>query len=166
MRFRSVIIVSFLIPLVFSGCSQQERETVQADSLPQAPVLSIPGTIMMPSETGMSEFAEEEHQTVLLYCWIPMGQYAESEADLLFLASLGNREITAVPIQFTSEVRNAAQDQLNSLGIPVAVAIGDDSLKQFMNLAILPAAVLVQSNGEMVLQTGFGCAERAVRSIN
>ncbi len=152
--------------LVFLGCSEQERDVSQTDSLPPAPVLSIPGTILMPSETGMSEFDEEEHQKVLLYCWIPMGQYAESEADLLFLASLGNRGITAVPIQFTSEVRNAAQNQMNTLGIPVAVAIGDDSLKQFMRLDVLPAAVMVQSNGEMFFQTGFGCAERAVRSLN
>lgn len=164
MHFRSIIFL--LTAVVFSGCSEQERDVSQTDSLPPAPVLNIPGTILMPSETGMSEFVEEAHQKVLLYCWIPMGQYAESEADLLFLASLNNRGITAVPVQFTSEVRNAAQNQMNTLGIPVAVAVGDDSLKQFMRLDILPAAVLVQNSGETVFQTGFGCAERAVRSLN
>lgn len=165
MNFRPFLL-SLAIPVAFSGCSTEEQSVSETDSLPPVPVLSIPGTIQIPAETGMLQFDESDHTEVLLYCWIPMGQYAESEADLIFLGTLIDRGITAVPVQFSQEVRNAAQNQLNQLGIPVAVAMGDDSLRQYMDLEVLPAAIYIRSTGEASVQTGFGCAERAVRSLN
>lgn len=128
------------------------------------PVLSFPGTASLPGEQDFHPLIEADHQAVLLYCWMPMGRYPESEADLHFMASMEDIHITPVPLQFSIEVRNAAQNQLNELGIPMPVALGDDSLREFMNICMLPSAVLVTSEGEVFRATGFGCAERAVRS--
>ncbi len=160
---RSLLSLLALIMLQ-AACGGGEPPPEAAISQPE-PVLSVPGTIRLPGETGFAEMDETEHQAILLYCWIPIGQYPESETDLEFLATLENRGITPVPIQFSTEVRNYSQNQLNGLGLSLPVALGDDSLKVFMDVSNMPSAVLVQSSGEIVRGSGFGCAERLVRSI-
>lgn len=163
---RTLFKLSFLVLAAgFAGCGGSSVETADEPIQEPAPVLAVPGTISLPGETGFTKFPEEEHQAILLYCWIPMGQYPESEADLIFLSTLGDRGITPLPVQFSTDVRNASQNQVNQLGLPLAVNLGDDSLKAFMNLQNMPTAVLVQSTGEIVRASGFGCAERIVRSI-
>ncbi len=151
--------------LCISACGGSGGEPGEAPVFEAPPVLSVPGTIRVPDEQGFRVLSEGEHESILLYCWIPMGEYPEGEADLYFLEDLEERGITPVPVQFSPSVRNASQNQLNRLGIPLAVALGDDSLKGFMNIEFLPAAVLVRSNGETMTGTGFGCAERVVRSL-
>lgn len=156
---------SLLTALGLAGCGGNSGEPGETPVAEAPPVLSVPGTIQIPGEQGFSVLSEGEHQSILLYCWIPMGEYSEGEADLYFLENLEERGITPLPVQFSTSVRNASQNQLNRLGIALAVALGDDSLKTFMNIEYLPAAVLVQSTGETITGTGFGCAERVVRSL-
>ena len=154
----------FSVVILQAACSRGETALEEVTSEPE-PVLSVPGSIRMPSENGFTEMEENQHHAILLYCWIPMGEYPESESDLRFLATLEDRGVTPVPVQFSTEVRNFSQNQLNNLEISLPVALGDDSLRVFMDIANMPSAVLVQSSGEIVRGNGFGCAERLVRSI-
>ncbi len=154
-----------LAALGLAGCGGNAGEPGETPVTEAPPVLSVPGTIQIPGDQGFTVLPEDEHQSILLYCWIPMGEYSEAEADLHFLKTLEARGITPVPVQFSTQVRNASQNQLNRLEIPLAVALGSDSLKSFMNIEYLPAAVLVLSTGETFSGTGFGCAERVVRSL-
>jgi hypothetical protein len=161
MSFRIICLLSSA--LLLAACSEAPPEP-QAGSIPE-PVLSVPGVISIPGEQGFVEMEEEACEAILLYCWIPMGQYPEGESDLVFMASLDPVEITPVPVQFSSQVRNASQNLLNQMGIAMPVALGDDSLKAFMDITALPAAVLVTASGDVLRARGFGCAERLVRSL-
>ena len=161
---KTPVSLSFLAALLLHAACSDETPAVESTPEPE-PVLSIPGTIELPAENGFTEMEENEHRAMLLYCWIPIGQYPESESDLIFLTTLDHMGITPVPVQFSTQVRNSSQNQLNRLGISLPVALGDDSLMAFMEITNMPAAVLVQSNGETVRGSGFGCAERLVRSV-
>lgn len=154
-----------LLLLSWSGCGDNQSSADNLSVEEEVPVLSIPGTLQIPGENGFIPFHEQDHTAVLLYCWLPMGEYPGSEADLLFLTSTEENGVTALPVQFSTVVRNASQEQLNALGIQLAVSLGDDSLKAFMDINVLPAAVLVKNTGEVIRGTGFGCAERVLRSM-
>jgi|GEM_PF-1522265 len=147
----------------FLGCGSNDRQGGIPEVTASLPLLSVPGTILLPDTGGYFELIESDYDALLLYCWLPMGQYPESENDLVFLSSVQERGIRAVPVQFISSVRNASQTQLNQLGVQLSVALGDDSLKSFMQVDILPAAMLVRSDGSVVRARGLGCAERVLR---
>ena len=155
-------LVSFAAFILVSGCKEQDSivlDTVEAE----APVLSIPGTVLLPDTSGFLEMEESAHDAVLLFCWLPIGGYPESENDLEILSTVNSRGITPVPVQFSPAVRNASQTQLNSLGISISVALGDDELKNFLITDNLPVAVLLQADGTVVRAYGFGCVERTLR---
>jgi len=154
--------VLFLL-LVFSGCKDENSAAETAAVVQPDPVLSVPGTILLPGADGFFEMNESDHDAILLYCWLPLGEYAANENDLLFLATVQDRGITAVPVQFTTAVRNASQSQLNELGISISVALGDEELKDFLVADHLPVASLVHSDGTVVSAYGFGCVERTLR---
>jgi hypothetical protein len=154
---------ALLLLLFLNGCGKSDPGDDISAADRAVSVLSVPGVILLPDSAGFSELEESELDAILLYCWLPMGQYPESENDLLFLSTLEERDITPVPVQFNSAVRNASQTQLNQLGISLSVALGDDSVKNFMGVGALPAAALVRSNGSIVRAEGFGCAERVLR---
>lgn len=154
-----VILVSFV-----SGCGEG-NSTVVTEEVEPVPELSVPGTILLPDTDGFIELEESSHEAILLYCWLPVGQYRESESDLEFLATVHERGITPVPVQFSSIVRNASQTQLNSLGISISVALGDEALKEFLITDNLPVATLVRSDGTAVSAYGFGCVERTLRGV-
>jgi len=154
----------FLIT-IFShiACDSNQSETDLQETVVVEETLSIPGNILLPEADDFTEFNEEEHEAVLLYCWLPMGEYPESTNDLQFLSTVHEHNITAIPIQFSTTVRNVSQTQLNEMGISLSVALGDDSLKNFMEINSLPTAVLVRKDGSIERTTGFGCAERSLR---
>lgn len=149
--------------LVLSGCKDgnDSLETIAVVSPEQ--VLSLPGTVLLPGADGFFEMNESDHNAVLLYCWLPLGEYTGNESDLLSLSTVHERGITAIPVQFTSAVRNASQTQLNELGISLSVALGDEELKDFLVTDHLPVASLVRSDGTVVSAYGFGCVERTLR---
>ncbi len=150
---------------VFSSfaCDSEQSETDLQENISVEETLSIPGNILLPDADDFTEFIEEEHETVLLYCWLPMGEYPESTNDLQFLSTVHERNITAIPIQFSTTVRNVSQTQLNEMGISLSVALGDDSLENFMEINSLPTAVLIRKDGSVERTNGFGCAERSLR---
>jgi hypothetical protein len=150
-----------LLVLLVAGC-EDESQTA-AETVEVIPVLSIPGTIQLPGTDGFVEMDESTGEAILLYCWLPLGEYPESQEDLVFLATVQERSITPVPIQFSPEVRNTSQIQLNSLEIPMSVALGDDSVKHFLEIGSLPAAALVRADGSVTRAYGFGCVERTLR---
>ncbi|MCD6587464.1 MAG: hypothetical protein J7K88_02840 [Candidatus Fermentibacteraceae bacterium] len=158
--FKKIAAVTLLL-LLAAGCEDESQ--IAAETEEEIPVLSIPGTIQLPGTDGFVEMDESTSEAILLYCWLPLGEYAESREDLVFLATVQERSITPVPIQFNSEVRNASQTQLNSLEIPMSVALGDDSVKHFLEIGILPAAALVRADGSVTRAYGFGCVERTLR---
>ncbi|MCD4708446.1 MAG: hypothetical protein K8S62_12010 [Candidatus Sabulitectum sp.] len=157
-------------PLIFllfitSGCMDENNTPDAVTTEETIPVLSVPGTILLPDTDGFIEMEESNHDAILLYCWLPLGEYPESERDLEFLATVNERGIIPVPVQFSTEVRNASQTQLNTLGISISVALGDNALKDFLVEDNLPAAALVRADGTVVRAYGFGCAERTLRRI-
>ncbi len=152
-----------LFLLLTAGCIDGEDLPEVVEIEEHVPLLSVPGVILLPDSTDFIEMTESEHDAILLYCWLPMGQYPESENDLEFLSTVSERGITPVPVQFSAEVRNASQTQMNQLGISISVALGDDSLKNFIVVDNLPAAALVRKDGSVVRAYGFGCAERTLR---
>lgn len=154
-----------LLLSVISGCRETSDTLDIVTAEEEIPVLTIPGTILLPDTAGFLEMEESEYDAILLYCWLTVGEYPESESDLVFLASVHERGITPVPVQFNSEVRNASQTQLNNLGISISVALGDDALKEFLVEGHLPAAALVRTDGTVVRAYGFGCAERTLRGV-
>lgn len=160
-----LILASFLILVFFSNtsCNSSQPETNLQETAAVEETLSIPGTILLPEADDFTELIEQEHEAILLYCWLPMGEYPESTNDLQFLSTVYERNITAIPIQFSTTVRNSSQTQLNEMGIPLSVALGDDSLENFMNIVSLPTAVLVRKDGSIERTNGFGCAERSLR---
>ncbi len=153
-----------LIILCFAGCKEEDTpaDTVATETIS---ILSVPGVISLPDSDGFVSMEESEHEVILLYCWLPIGEYPENDGDLTFLSSLNERGVTAVPIQFNTTVRNAAQTQLNSMDISLSVALGDETLKDFLVTDNLPVATLVHANGTVVSAYGFGCAERVLRGI-
>lgn len=155
----------FTLLLLTAGCTDSDDLPALATIEEHVPLLSVPGVILLPDSSGFIEMTESEHDALLLYCWLPIGQYPESENDLEFLSTVNERGITAVPVQFSEEVRNASQTQMNHLGISISVALGDDSLKNFIVVDNLPAAALVRKDGSVVRAYGFGCAERTLRGI-
>ena len=161
--FKKSVLFLMLLLTVLSGC-QKETDTA-VTPVETVPVLSIPGTILLPDTSGFIAMEEEEHDAVLLYCWLPFGEYPENENDLVFLTTLHERGITPVPVQFDALVRNASQAQLNNLGISISVALGNDSLKNFLIENNLPVAALIRADGTVVKACGFGCVERVLRGI-
>lgn len=157
-------VIAILLSFAVTGC-REKSNTVLTTAEEAVPVLSVPGTILLPDTNGFFEMEESEHDAILLYCWLPFGEYPESESDLAFLATVHEREVTPVPVQFSSEVRNASQTQLNTLGISISVALGDDALKDFFVADNLPVAALVRADGSVVRAYGFGCVERALRGV-
>lgn len=151
--------------VAFTGCQENEDDTENSSVDETASVLSVPGVIRLPVTDGFVEMKENEHDAILLYCWLPTGNYPASEKDLEFLATIQERGITPVPVQFSSAVRNASQTQLNTLGISISVALGDDDLKDFFVTNNLPVAALVKADGSVVKASGFGCIERTLRGI-
>lgn len=163
MNKKSAILV-VLLSFAVTGCKDRGN-TVVAPVEEVIPVLSVPGTILLPDTDSFLEMDEKDYDAILLYCWLPLGEYPESECDLEFLATVHERGITPVPVQFSPTVRNASQTQLNTLGIPISVALGDDELKGFLVTDHLPVAALVRSEGTVVRASGFGCVERTLRGI-
>ncbi len=99
--------------ILTAGCADNAENSQEQHTVAEIPVLTIPGSMQVPSGEGLVSFNESLHDAVLLYCWIPMDNYEESLPDLQFLGTVAERGITAVPVQFSGEVRNAAQNQLN-----------------------------------------------------
>jgi hypothetical protein len=149
------------IVLSLSGCGEPDPQVV-TEAEPD-PVLELPGTLHRPDSAGFIPLETDALQGILLYLWIPLDNCDHNDPDLLFMAALAGEAVLPVPVQFDPVTRNAAQRRMNRLGLPLAVYLGDDSLLAFMDVEMLPLAVLVLPGGTVFRATGMGCAQRVLR---
>ncbi len=152
-----------LAAVPIAGCGGPSDEQVEGDG--QNPVLELPGTICRPDTSGFIAFPTDSLEGVLLYLWIPLENCDQSDADLVFLATLEESGILPAPVQFDQTARNFAQRFVNGLELPLTVYLGDDELLSFMNVDILPAAVLVLPGGVEIRASGAGCARRVLQDL-
>jgi hypothetical protein len=153
-----------LLLLITASCEQPEEAT---DPLPdstvtvQRPPLQVPGTITGPDSAGIPQDIEFSGKDALLvYYWIPMIDYEESEHDLRFLAGLPKDcSILVLPVQFDPASRNHAQMLVNELGVSLTVYLGNETLREHLSPTLLPLTVLIQPGNEH-RETGFGGPER------
>ena len=125
------------------------------------PLLQVPGTIMGPDSTGvLQEIDSSGRDALLVYYWIPIIGYEESEPDLRFLAGLQeDGSVFVLPVQFDPDSRNHAQMLVNELGVSMSVYLGDVVLMEHLSPCLLPLSVLIQPGSEL-RETGFGGPER------
>lgn len=153
--------LALCVTALLSGCGQPPPPTAAGEE--PAPVLELPGTFSRPDSAGFIPVSTDSLAGVLLYVWIPLENCDHNDPDLVFLASLAGGTILPVPLQFDLAGRNAAQLRVNSLGLPLSVYLGDGNLLAYMNIDVLPAAVLVLPGGAVSRADGMGCAQRALR---
>ena len=138
------------------GISRPDTTTVQP-----VPELVLPGTVSGPDTSGtLREIDPEGFDAALIYYWIPLLEYEESESDLRFLAAIqGGGSVLVLPVQFDIVSRNHAQAMVNDLGISLTVCLGDTALLHHMSPDVMPLTLLVRPEG-VERETGFGGPER------
>lgn len=135
-----------------AGCGRPEP------TIPQAPPpLRLPGGMTAPD--GMPVDVSGDSAAVVYY-WIPLEGYPPSAEDLAWIEEARHQGHAVMPVQFDEDSRNAAQTQVNDLGIPLPVYLADSSLAAAIPDGILPVAVLFARGAEPRVETGTGCAER------
>ncbi len=148
------------------------REGVVSEPLPDStvtvrqPLLQVPGTIMGPDSAGvLQEIDSSGRDALLVYYWIPIIGYEESEPDLRFLAGLQeDGSVLVLPVQFDLDSRNHAQMLVNELGVSMSVYLGDVILMEHLSPHLLPLTVLIQPGSEL-RETGFGGPERLLVQV-
>ncbi|MFO7626893.1 MAG: hypothetical protein R6V62_06525 [Candidatus Fermentibacteraceae bacterium] len=159
---KKVFMILFLLAACsLPGCGGPETENTNGEEA--IPVVSLPGTLSRPDTSGFTPVPTDSLDGVLLYIWIPLENCDQSDPDLVFLATLAGSGILPAPVQFDTDSRNASQSVLNRLGLPLTAYLGDQSLLDFVDPTILPAAVLVLPGGIEHRADGVGCAQRLLR---
>ena len=147
-----------LLPLVLAALAcggGGGREAAHDDS--PAP-LRLPGTLSEPSGARVDVSSDS---AVVIYCWMPLPGYAPAEEDLRFLAGLdGTAGARVFAVQLDPACRNAAQTQVNDLGIALPVFLADSVLARAVPCGVLPVAVLFVRGGGTAVETGSGCVQR------
>lgn len=150
-----------LTTLIAACCTNGQTDQASIpDSLapPPIPPVTIPGSITGPDTSGVGRKIEiSSADAVVLYYWLPLAGYAETESDLTFLS--GASSVLTLPIQFDPDSRNHAQNIVNELGISLTVFMGDSVLLKYLSPDILPLTVILVP-GEEARETGFGGPER------
>lgn len=155
------LVLFLFIVLALPGCGDSGHEESKVEET--VPVLTLPGTLSRPDTSGFTPVQTDSLEGLLLYVWIPLENCDQSDPDLVFLATLAESGIMPAPVQFDTDSRNASQSVLNRLGLPLTVYLGDRDLLQFVDPAILPAAVLVLPGGVEYRADGVGCPQRLLR---
>lgn len=163
MRYRTALLL-LLVPLAALSCRDAGNGTpAPGDSTVTAPVpeLAIPGSVSGPDSAGVLRAVDAAGaQAVLLYYWLPLEGYEESEPDLRFLAAVqDDASMLVLPVQFDQASRNHAQTLVNGLGISLTVYMGDSALLGHMSPEVLPLSILLRPGSES-RETGFGGPER------
>jgi len=159
---KKAFLALFLLPACWlPGCGGPETQTTGGEEA--APVVQLPGTLSRPDSGGFTPVPTDSLDGVLLYVWIPLENCDQSDPDLVFMATIEGSGILPAPVQFDTDSRNASQSVINRLGLPLTAYLGDGSLLDFVDPAILPAAVLVLPGGVEHRADGVGCAQRLFR---
>lgn len=148
--------------MAFIGCGGRPEPAEEAFPEPD-PLIELPGTLNRPDSSGFVPVETDSLPAILLYLWLPLSNSGFNDPDLVFLAALEEEGVLPAPVQFDQAARNHAQRRINSLGLPLAVYLGDPELLAFMNPEALPLAVLVLPGGTVHRATGAGSARRVLR---
>lgn len=151
-RAASVLAASGLCLFLAPGCGGPEPVVVQGP-----PPLALPGVLTAPD--GLPADVSGDSAAVVYY-WLPLDGYAPTAEDLDWIRGARERGFTVFPIQFDETSRNAAQAQVNDLGISLPIYLADSSLDAAVPDGILPVAVLFTRQGTPRIETGAGCVER------
>lgn len=158
---RVFLLLVLLVACSLPGCGDPDTESTGGEEA--IPVVRLPGTLSRPDSSGFTPVSTDSLDGVLLYVWIPLENCDQSDPDLVFLATLAGSGILPAPVQFDADSRNASQSVLNGLSLPLTAYLGDQSLLDFVDPTILPAAVLVLPGGAERRADGVGCAQRLLR---
>ena len=158
------LVFTALLFLLATSCEREvEVHAPLCDSTDTVlqPPLRVPGTITGPDSAGVpQEIDPSGFDALLLYYWIPLVGYEESEPDLRLLAGLReDGSLLVLPVQFDPDSRNHAQMLVNGLGVSLTVYLGDSTLKKHLSPRFLPLTVLIRPGSEL-RETGFGGPER------
>jgi hypothetical protein len=108
----------------------------------------------------MREIDPAGAECLLIYHWLPIAGYEESEPDLVFISGLREDPgIMVIPVQFDPGARNHAQTIVNDLDVSLTVFLGDSVLRDYLWSEVLPVTLLL-SPGTEARTTGFGGPER------
>lgn len=159
MKLSTAFVLASCLLIITPSCSEEReaQEPGPADTLP-VPELAVrlPGVIVSPEGDTLKV---EPGRSVIIYYWLPLELYREMEEDLLFLAALDPATIP-VPIQPDAETRNHAQRIVNDLGVSLPVYLADSTAMRALDTDILPSAMLLTPDGEVVTESGFGSPSR------
>lgn len=98
---------------------------------------------------------------MVVFFWLPLPGYPPAEEDLRFIAGLEQAPAVRVfAVQLDAGARNAAQTQVNELGIPLPVYLADSALAAAVPCGVLPVAVMYVRGGPAVVETGSGSVQR------
>jgi hypothetical protein len=131
---------------------------------PDVPLQVAPGPLRLPG--GLSGPSGEivdvsGDSAAVIFYWLPLHGYPPVEDDLRFIAGPGGTSSTRVfAVQLDPGSRNAAQTQVNDLGITLPVYLADSALARAIPCGILPVAVMYVRGRPAVIETGSGSVER------
>lgn len=121
------------------------------------PVARLPASLVGPEGDTVDVSSDS---AVVVYLWLPLEDHQPTERDLRALARMSESgRARVLPIQLSAGSRNAAQTQVNGLGLSMAVYLADSCILQSMDARHLPSVLLV-TPGAQRAATGFGAASR------
>jgi hypothetical protein len=142
------------------GPGAEQPDTTGTGQVPAVAVL--PGVVTDPSGATVSP---DTGVSVLIYYWIPLCDYEQTEEDLVALAAATSPLLMVLPVQPEADSRNFAQTLINNLGISLPVCLADSSVILAVGSEILPSALLILPDGSEFRETGFGCPARILSVI-
>ena len=156
MIYRSLLTCAFLTLLM--ACSGDDGPAPSPVPEPEPdPVACLPASLVGPEGDTVDVAGDS---AVVVYLWLPLNGHAPTERDLQALSRMAESgKARVLPIQLSPESRNAAQTQVNGLGLSMAVYLADSCILQSMNARHLPSVLLVRPGGQRAAN-GFGAASR------
>jgi hypothetical protein len=134
------------------GCGNEEPAVPQAP-----PPFRLPGGLAAPDGAVVDVSADS---CAIVYYWLPLDGYGPAAGDLVGIDDARGQGRAIFPVQFDPESRNAAQTQVNELGISIPVYLADSSLAEAIPCDILPVAVLFARGRAPRSEAGEGCVSR------
>jgi hypothetical protein len=146
------------VPALLIACAGGEEPAASPRPEPEPdPVTRLPATLVGPEGDTVDV---SEDSAAVVYLWMPLAGHPATERDLRALERIAESgRARVIPIQLTPEHRNAAQTQVNDLGLSMPVYLADSCILASMDLRHLPSALLAVP-GSTATATGFGSASR------
>lgn len=151
------LLTSVLLALMLA-CSGDDGPAPSPRPEPEPdPVACLPASLVGPEGDTVDVAGDS---AVVVYLWLPLEGHRPTERDLRALARMAESgRARALPIQLSPGSRNAAQTQVNGLGLSMAVYLADSCILESMDARHLPSVLLLKP-GSQRTATGFGAASR------